>query len=1236
MVKVRPALLARARPASQRPPHPESLARTRRDPLGKPTSLPLAAAQPAPLARAQPRPLARTQPGVPEPGSHGAGREPAGKARGAQGAGVRRQWSPRSLLTMPLLAMPLLMLDAAAPAEAGRDGERRRFILKSRLDVPVQQPGGQMTISYDMSGPGSLRKSGPGLLRLTGANTYTGGTIVERGILRIGDGYAQGSVAGHILNHDLVEFDHDADTVFDGRISGNGGVYFIGAGKTTLTADQHYTGPTAIGDGALQLGNGGVAGSVAGPVHNHNTLIFNRRDAVQMRAGIHGPGRIVHAGSGSTVLLAANTYSGMTDVRRGTLIVNGDQHAATGAVVVRKGAALGGEGTLGGPVRIDDGGTLLAPDATRTLSMPSLTLSPGATVRLPVTDGDAHDGAESPPRIDVDGDVVLDGALDIAGQDAAAYRRGIHRLMRYRGQLTDRTMEIRAVPAGTRASDWSIRTSRSGRIDVVHTAAGPLLIWEGRDPQADGGDGAWTPGRNGTQPPLPPAKDGGKGGWDAAHAAGHAPAAEGAGGWTDGAYAVFDGQPGTVEIASRDAPVTFSGAQFATDGYRLTGPGVLKATAALTPLRVGDGVSGSETMRATIEAAIEGPAILMKTGRGTLQLGGANRHTGGVLLQEGILEIGDDRNLGAPRAPLTFAGGALRTTGDVDSGRPIRLGAQGGLIDTGGRIVRWRGPLTGDGALTKTGAGTLELAGSNTAAGTLAIMEGAVRAGTDDALGAGMQYRIAQDAVLDTGGRPQTIAALVNAGTIRLQGTQPGNTLTVQGDYVGLNGELHLTTVLGSSGSATDRLVIDGGRAAGHTRVTVANAGGLGAATDGDGIEVVRAVNGATTTAQTTRDAFVLTEGHVAAGAFEYRLFPGDAQGNGESWYLRSTLPRADPRFPAGSGRTAYRPEIALHAALPAVLAHADLAVLAGAQRGRDDAEAPRHSDTGASRRRAWAHVLDERAHIRQRGTVSPRSRGSVTGAVAGADIYAGQQVSMGIYGGTLAWRHHVHGDVSGMRGADAGRLHGRGHYAGAYWIRTNEAGAYASVVAQHGRQRGKTETAGVATAAPGIAGLPGPRGANVRARSTLVSVEAGVPLPVGIGWRAEPQIQAVVIHRHFDDVALPAATVRQRPGTAVMGRIGVRVTAEDIGAAGLRPYARANLWHALHGADVQRVRGPAGSARIAAQRGHTAVELSAGASWRLNRNVELYGEAGGMAPAGGAQRVSVQRAMAAGIRVVW
>ncbi|WP_198297907.1 autotransporter-associated beta strand repeat-containing protein [Bordetella genomosp. 9] len=551
---------------------------------------------------------------------------------------------------MPLLAMPLLMLDAAAPAEAGRDGERRRFILKSRLDVPVQQPGGQMTISYDMSGPGSLRKSGPGLLRLTGANTYTGGTIVERGILRIGDGYAQGSVAGHILNHDLVEFDHDADTVFDGRISGNGGVYFIGAGKTTLTADQHYTGPTAIGDGALQLGNGGVAGSVAGPVHNHNTLIFNRRDAVQMRAGIHGPGRIVHAGSGTTVLLAANTYSGMTDVRRGTLIVNGDQHAATGAVVVRKGAALGGEGTLGGPVRIDDGGALLAPDATRTLSMPSLTLSPGATVRLPVTDGDAHDGAESPPRIDVDGDVVLDGALDIAGQDAAAYRRGIHRLMRYRGQLTDRTMEIRAVPAGTRAYDWSIRTSRSGRIDVVHTAAGPLLIWEGRDPQADG-----------------------------------------AGGWTDGAYAVFDGQPGTVEIASRDAPVTFSGAQFATDGYRLTGPGVLKATAALTPLRVGDGVSGSETMRATIEAAIEGAAILMKTGRGTLQLGGANRHTGGVLLQEGILEIGDDRNLGAPRAPLTFAGGALRTTGDVDSGRPIRLGAQGGLIDTGGRIVRWRG-----------------------------------------------------------------------------------------------------------------------------------------------------------------------------------------------------------------------------------------------------------------------------------------------------------------------------------------------------------------------------------------------------------------------------------------------------------------------------------------------------------------------------------------------------------------
>jgi fibronectin-binding autotransporter adhesin len=99
------------------------------------------------------------------------------------------------------------------------------------------------------------------------------------------------------------------------------------------------------------------------------------------------------------------------------------------------------------------------------------------------------------------------------------------------------------------------------------------------------------------------------------------------------------------------------------------------------------------------------------------------------------------------------------------------------------------------------------------------------------------------------------VASLANSGTVSLAGATAGTTLTVNGNYVGNNGVLKLGTALSGTGPS-DRLVINGGTATGKTSVQVANLGGLGALTVGNGIEVVSAQNGATTTAQTTKDAF--------------------------------------------------------------------------------------------------------------------------------------------------------------------------------------------------------------------------------------------------------------------------------------------------------------------------------------------------------------------------------------------
>ena len=99
--------------------------------------------------------------------------------------------------------------------------------------------------------------------------------------------------------------------------------------------------------------------------------------------------------------------------------------------------------------------------------------------------------------------------------------------------------------------------------------------------------------------------------------------------------------------------------------------------------------------------------------------------------------------------------------------------------------------------------------------------------------------------------------------------------------------------------------------ASGRTNVQFANLGGLGALTSGNGIEVITAKNGATTTAQTTKDAFMLAGGQVNAGAYEYRLYAADANGAGETWYLRSSLPASVPQAPAAPILT-YRAEASL------------------------------------------------------------------------------------------------------------------------------------------------------------------------------------------------------------------------------------------------------------------------------------------------------------------------------------
>ncbi|MGQ2992838.1 autotransporter outer membrane beta-barrel domain-containing protein [Variovorax sp.] len=553
-----------------------------------------------------------------------------------------------------------------------------------------------------------------------------------------------------------------------------------------------------------------------------------------------------------------------------------------------------------------------------------------------------------------------------------------------------------------------------------------------------------------------------------------------------------------------------------------------------------------------------------------------------------------------------------------------------GTIDTNGHDLAWSGPITGSGDFIKTGAGTLSVSGANTYAGGTDVRQGVLRTTATNALSAGSSHTVAAGATLDLAGFSQTVASLANGGTVSLVGAVPGTTLTVNGNYTGNNGVLRLGAVLDSPG-ISDRLVINGGTASGVTRVQVANLGGLGARTVGNGIEVVSAQAGATTTAQTTRDAFVLAGGHVDAGAYEYRLYAADASGAGENWYLRADAPNvatpgtpATPGAPIGAPVVAYRPQASLYAALPSQLRQGNLAMLGNLHLRRGDETAVSAAPEGTSARRAWGRLISADIDIRQGGTVSPGSKGRVTGLQAGTDLLAMGNWRAGLYVGQLEGDVSVDGFVSGVRNLRAGRNDLRSQYLGAYGTYAGDGGFYADVVLQGARHR--------ADAASSL-----DPGAQTRGRSLLASLEIGQSLALGNGWSVEPQLQLIHQRLDLDSTAIAGAQVQSHADNGWTARAGVRVKGRvDTAAGALQPYARVNVYKRANGSDTARFVNAAAVTDITAPIGGTSTELAAGFTLALNESTSLHGELGKLWSSGGDARVRSSIGASVGVRVAW
>ncbi len=1055
--------------------------------------------------------------------------------------------------------------------------------------------GAANRISGVVSGAGTLAVNTAGTWMLTGNNTYTGGTTISAGTLQLGNGGATGSIVGDVTNNAALVFDRSDALTFGGAISGTGTVTKRGAETLTLTADNTYTGATTIAAGTLQLGDGGTSGAIAGDVANNGALVFNRSDALALGGAISGAGTLAQIGSGVTTLSGdSSAFSGSTSVSAGTLRVNGTLGSAGSTMSVASGGTLGGSGTVGGSVAIADG--ILAPgNSPGTLTING-NLSLASASVLDYEFGQA--GVVGGPLNDltvVGGNLTLDGTINVAVPPGGSYGPGLYRVISYGGMLTDNGLALGTLPAG---SVNQVQTAVAGQVNLINTAGLPVDFWDGagaprHNGAVNGGDGVW-------QAPA------GNDNWTETTGAINAP-------YVDSSFAIFAGTPGTVTVDNSLGAVVSGGMQFATSGYVVQGPPITLA-AGSNILRVGDGTAPGAGYVATIGSELAGSGSIEKTDAGTLVLTGSNSYSGGTTISAGTLQLGNGGTTGAVVGDVTDNGAlAFHRADDVTFGNVI----------------------SGSGAVTQLGPNTLTFTGSNTYAGATNVAAGTLRAGAANTFSPTSAHSVAAGATLDLAGFDQRVAALTNSGTVSLPGNAPGTTLTVTGPYQGNNGVLRLGTSLNGTASVSDRLVLDGPSAvaSGSTSVQLANLGGLGAQTTGNGIELIGAINGATTTAQTSKSAFALAGGHVDAGAFEYRLYAADASGAGENWYLRSTTTVPPQQPPVGEAPQppvvvpTYRGEVPLFAGLPAQLRQGSLAMLGNLhQRIGDNDVQVSGSDTPAATgggRRAWARLIDTSLDIRQQGTVNPHSDGRLDGLQAGTDLFADANWRAGVYVGQIDGDVNVDGFARGVSGT-VGSNDLRNQYLGGYATWTGATGLYADAVLQAGRHR--------YTVTP----LSNAR-AEGKASSVLASIEVGQPFRIAERWAIEPQLQLIHEHLSFDDVAISGALVQQRPDSAWLARIGARLKGEFATSAGaVQPYARVNVYRGSGGSDIARFVGPAASTDITSSTGYTTAELAGGFTWALNPKVDVYGEAGKLFDIGGDTRVKSGVQGSLGLRVKW
>ncbi|MEY5306223.1 autotransporter outer membrane beta-barrel domain-containing protein, partial [Salmonella enterica subsp. enterica serovar Corvallis] len=761
--------------------------------------------------------------------------------------------------------------------------------------------GGDFTNA--ISGSGQVVKSGDETLTLSGANSYTGGTLISGGTLIASNVEALGT--GDVTDNAVLELNTGGD--FDNAISGSGQVEKSGDETLTLSGANSYTGGTLISSGTLVANDVNALGT--GDVTDNAVLELNTGGTFDN--AISGSGQVVKSGDETLTLSGSNTYTGGTTINDGTLIATSVDALGSGDVTDNAVLELNTGGDFDNAIS-GSGQVVKSGDETLTLSGTNSytdgTLISGGTLVATNLEALGTGDVTNNATLELNTGGTFDNAISGSGQvvksgDDALTLSGSNT---YTGGTTISggtliATSVDALGSGDVTDNAVLELNTGGTFDNAISGSGQV-VKSGDKTLTLSGSNTYTGGTTISGGTL------------------IASNVEALGSGNIDNYASLQlnasGQFVTANLTTHDNATTAIGAGSTLRANTLTQEANSTLAVHLTDSNSGaivtadhanlggtlditgiGNVAKSWTRDAYAYTLIDTDSAI-NSDFAQFTVAGMDAKQVDFLTVDGRVNAADDTRYDVTASLSWYADSDNAAT---DAHGTFTLSEQGHSFTLNTALTDVDATLNPDSAtdwdgksLIKRGAGTLILGAQNTYSGDTDVQEGALwlaETATIGSAGSAQAVNIAANAAF--GGHNATVNGHVNnlgslyfVDTFTVNGDvvnssamisgsdQPNNTLTIAGNYTGNDGHLYLNTQLGDDSSPTDKLIVTGDTA-GSTTLHITNVNGLGAQTV-NGIEVIE-VGG-----QSDGD-FTLYKGHVDINAWTYML-----KQDGGDWYLRS------------------------------------------------------------------------------------------------------------------------------------------------------------------------------------------------------------------------------------------------------------------------------------------------------------------------------------------------------------